>query len=72
MQSVYSTGLADGATRQSFRETYPSAKMQSVYSIALPADWVTKGLERGLEEFEIGGKIETTQTTALLEYWEKS
>ena len=27
---------------------------------------VTKGLLKGLEEFEVGGRVETIQTTALL------
>ena len=27
---------------------------------------VTKGLQKGLEELEVGGRVETIQTTALL------
>ena len=27
---------------------------------------VTKGLLKGLDDFEVGGRVETTQTTALL------
>ena len=36
---------------------------------------VTKGLFKGLEDLEAGGRVETIQTTALLkrpEYWEES
>ena len=36
---------------------------------------VTKGLLKGLEDLEVGGRVETIQTTALLktrEYWEES
>ena len=34
---------------------------------------VTKGLLNGLEDLEVGGRVETIQTTALLkEYWEES
>ena len=29
-------------------------------------DKVTKGLSKGLEDLEVGGRVETTQTTALL------
>ena len=35
MQSVYSTAPANGATGHSFGESYPFAKIQSVYSTAL-------------------------------------
>ena len=27
---------------------------------------ITKGLLKGLEDFQVGGRVETTQTTALL------
>ena len=36
---------------------------------------VTKGLQKGLEDLEVGGRVETIQTTTLLrtvEYWEES
>ena len=36
---------------------------------------VSKGLLKGLEDLDVGGRVETIQTTALLktsEYWEKS
>ena len=33
---------------------------------AIPIGTVTKGLVQGLEELEIRGGVETTQTTALL------
>ena len=36
---------------------------------------VTKGLLKGLEDLEVGGRVETIQTTALLrtaEYWVES
>ena len=29
-------------------------------------DTVTKGLLKGLDDFEVGGRVETIQTTALL------
>ena len=35
---------------------------------------VTKGLLKGLEDLEVGGRVETIHTTALLkrpEYWEE-
>ena len=44
VQSVYSTALADLATRTLiWRGSYPSAEVQSVYSTA-PADWATRTL----------------------------
>ena len=33
---------------------------------------VTKGLLKGLEDFEDGGRMETIQTTERPEYWEES
>ena len=36
---------------------------------------ITKGLQKGLEDLEVGGRAETIQTTTLLEqpeYWEGS
>ena len=64
----------------SFGESNPTAETQSVYSIG-PANWnwnmrviaivivtletVPKGLAKRLEEFEIRGRMETTQTTGL-------
>ena len=36
---------------------------------------VTKGLQKKLEDLEVGGRVKTIQTTALLkrpEYWEES
>ena len=31
---------------------------------------VTKGLLKGLEDFEVRGRVETIQTTALLKTWQ--